>query len=140
MECYVSCDSDKLNVEMIHDYLANRSYWRKGFGLEKLKIAIANSLCFGVYLKSTDEQIGFARVLSDKVTFAYIEDLFILEEYRGNGFSKKLMKSIMEHEDLQNLQRWTLLTNDAHTLYSKFGFKQIAHPERFMEIVGPVPK
>ena len=107
MECYVSCDSAKLNIEMIHDYLANRSYWRTGVGIEKLKKALANSICFGVYLTSTNEQVGFTRVVSDKATFAYISDLFILEEYRGHGLSKKLMKAVLEHEELQSLQRWS---------------------------------
>lgn len=129
----ISTDKALLNTEVIYNFL-NSSYWAQGRSLQVIKKSIRNSLCFGVYLDG--QQIGFARVISDYATFAYLADVFILEEYRGNGFSKKLLKHIISHPDLQNLKRWMLATRDAHNLYRKFGFTQLKNPERFMEIVA----
>lgn len=129
----ISTDKALLNTEVIYNFL-NSSYWAQGRSLQVIKKSIRNSLCFGVFLDG--QQIGFARVISDYATFAYLADVFILEEYRGNGFSKKLLKHIISHPDLQNLKRWMLATRDAHNLYRKFGFTQLKNPERFMEIVA----
>ncbi|HEY6906975.1 MAG TPA: GNAT family N-acetyltransferase [Ignavibacteriaceae bacterium] len=133
----ISTDKALLNTEVIYNFL-NSSYWAQGRTLQVIKKSIRNSLCFGVFLDG--QQIGFARVISDYATFAYLADVFILEEYRGNGFSKKLLKYILSHPDLQNMKRWMLATRDAHNLYRKFGFTQLKNPERFMEIVADTLK
>jgi GNAT superfamily N-acetyltransferase len=130
-ELIISTDKSLLNIEIIHGFLSE-SYWAKARPLEVLKKAIENSLCFGVYLNNS--QIGFARVVTDYSTFAYLADVFILEEFRGKGYSKQLIEKIISYPDLQSLNRWMLATKDAHTLYSKFGFKMLKNPERFMEI------
>ena len=106
----------------------------KGRSIETIQKSIENSLCFGVYKDS--QQIGFARVVTDYSVFAWILDVFILKEFREQGLGVKLMESIMNHEELQNLQRWGLATDDAHGLYEKFGFKLIKRPEIFMEFVS----
>ncbi len=130
---YISTDKSKLNIDIIYDFLSNRSYWARGRSLERIKKSIDNSLCFGVY-DSGDNFAGFARVVTDYSVFAWIMDVFILEEYRKKGLSKLLMNSIMNHADLKGLQRWGLGTADAHSLYEKFGFKKIENPEFLMEI------
>jgi GNAT superfamily N-acetyltransferase len=117
---------------MIYDFLS-QSYWAAGRPFTIVKKAIENSLCFGIYCNK--KQIGFARVVTDYSTFAYLADVFILEEYRGKGYSKKLLKTIVEYPELQSIKRWILATNDAHNLYAKFGFKSLKNPEKFMEIV-----
>ena len=128
---YISTDKNRHNIEVIHDFLAYESYWSMDIPLHVVRKAISNSLCFGVF--KGDEQVGFARVVSDYVTFAWLADVFILKEYRGTGLSKWLLEVIMRHPDLQILRRWMLATRDAHELYSRYGFKPIAHPERLME-------
>lgn len=120
---------------LIHDYLSNHSYWAKGIPFETVTRSIENSLCFGVY--NGNSQIGFARVISDKATFAYLADVFILEKFRGLGLSKKLIETILGHKELQGLRRWMLGTFDAHGLYSKYGFKALSQPDRFMELRSP---
>jgi N-acetylglutamate synthase and related acetyltransferases len=131
----ISTDKDKLDLNVIHDFLTNRSYWANGRSFETVKRSIENSICFGVY-NSSDSLVGFARVLTDYAVFAYVMDVFILEEYRKQGLSKQLMTAIMEHTDLQGLQRFMLATNDAHELYEKYGFKRTVIPEKIMEIVN----
>ena len=111
------------------------SYWAQGIPKEKLKKAIENSICFSVLKEQ--EQVGFARVISDHATFAYICDVFILPKARGNGLSKWLVQTIMNHPDLQGLRRWSLATFDAHGLYKQFGFKEVSRPDRWMEIFKP---
>lgn len=130
-------DTDKalLDFEVIYSYLINESYWAKGMPAEILRTAIANSLCFGVY--KDGKQAGFARVITDKATFAYLCDVFILTDYRGAGLSKWLMQTIMAHPDLQGLRRWSLATADAHGLYAQFGFTQISNPDLWMQIHTP---
>jgi len=128
----ISNDKNRLDVNMIHGYLSNDSYWAKGRSLGTVQASIDNSLCFGVYL--TDKQIGFARVVSDFSVFAWIMDVFIIEEQRGKGYSKQLMKNIMAYPSLQQLQRWGLGTHDAHGLYQQFGFKPLRRPDRMMEL------
>lgn len=117
---------------MIGAFLSQRSYWAKGRTREKIETSIANSLCFGVYTEN-DQQVAFARVLSDFSVFAWIMDVFVLEDFRAKGLSKMLMSAIMEHPDLQGLERWGLGTKDAHGLYEQFGFHQLKTPETKME-------
>lgn len=131
----ISTEKDKLDLNVIHDFLTNRSYWANGRSFETVKRSIENSICFGVY-DSSDKLVGFARVLTDYAVFAYIMDVFILEEYRKQGLSKQLMTAIMQHSDLQGLQRFMLATNDAHELYEKYGFRQTLIPDKIMEIVN----
>jgi GNAT superfamily N-acetyltransferase len=129
-----STDKEKLDIDVIHGFLS-QSYWAKNIPVEIVKRSIENSLCFGVY--HLDKQIGFARVISDFASFGYLADVFILEEHRGKGLSKKLMEQIMAHPQLQGLRRFCLGTRDAHKLYEQFGFNVIKAPERFMEILHP---
>ncbi len=132
-EIVISTDKSLLDLDIIYNFLSG-SYWAKGRTLSIVKKSIENSLTFGVYRKNV--QIGFARVVTDYAAFAYIADVFILEEYRGKGYSKELIRQIMTHPDLQTVKRWMLATKDAHKLYSQFGFRILRNPERFMEIVG----
>ena len=129
---YTSTDRSKLDIDMIEEFLSKRSYWAKGRSKEKIVKSIANSMCFGVYT-GEGKQVGFARVLSDFTVFAWIMDVFILEEFRKQGLGMLLMKAIMEHPDLQGLERWGLGTKDAHGLYEKFGFRRLKTPETKME-------
>jgi N-acetylglutamate synthase-like GNAT family acetyltransferase len=131
-EFEISTDKSRLDLDIIHRFLSEESYWANKRSLERSKTAIENSICFGVYHHG--RQIGFARVVSDKATFAYIGDVFILDEFRGRGLSKKLMKSMLEHPELQGLRRWVLATRDAHGLYEQFGFSLMKFPERWMEL------
>jgi GNAT superfamily N-acetyltransferase len=130
-EISISTDPSRLDLDLIRDYLA-RSYWAKGISRETVERSIAGSLCFGLFEGA--RQIGFARVITDRATFAYLADVFILEEFRGRGLGKRLMETIRAHPDLRNLRRWMLVTRDAHGLYEKFGFRPLANPERVMEI------
>lgn len=128
-----SDDPQKLDPIRIHHYLSTQSYWAQNVPLEVVKRSIANSLCFGVYKGAI--QIGFARWITDKATFAYLADVYIEEIYRGQGLSKKLLSLMLFHRDLQGLRRYMLATQDAHGLYEQFGFKSIEHPDRLMAIV-----
>ncbi|HLK27613.1 MAG TPA: GNAT family N-acetyltransferase [Puia sp.] len=131
----ISDDKKLLDIEYIHDYLSNKSYWSKNIPIQIVKKSIEGSICFGVYEKQN--QIGFARVVSDKATFAYLGDVFIDENYRAKGLSKWLMEVIINYPDLQGMRRWMLGTLDAHTLYEKFGFKPLEEPTRFMHRHNP---
>jgi len=130
----VDSNPAKLDMDVIHDFLTN-CYWSRGISRELLERAIRNSLCFGVY--EGDRQVGFARVVSDQATFAYLADVFILESHRGRGLAKQLVAAIAADPRLQGLRRWVLVTRDAHLLYEKFGFKALAAPDRFMELHDP---
>jgi N-acetylglutamate synthase-like GNAT family acetyltransferase len=127
----ISTDRAKLDVDLIHGFLA-RSYWAEGIPRETVARAIENSLCFGVY--NDGEQVGFARVISDFATYAYLADVFILEPYRERGLGKELIATVMAHPELQGLRRWSLGTRDAHGLYAQFGFTALDNPSRMMEI------
>jgi GNAT superfamily N-acetyltransferase len=129
---YVSADKSRLNLTFIHDYLSNRSYWAKGRTMDVVQKSVDNSLCFGVF-NEDDQQVGFARIVTDYAVLAWVMDVFIAEDYRGQGLSKLLMKGIMEHPDLQGLKRWGLMTADAHSLYQQFGFTAASKPEMLME-------
>jgi GNAT superfamily N-acetyltransferase len=131
----ISTDKTLLDIDAVHDFLANESYWAKTRSPEQTRTAIENSLCFGLY--DGGRQIGFARVVSDFATFAYIGDVYVLEEYRGRGLSKWLMRTVVEHPQLQGLRRWVLATRDAHGLYEQFEFAALRHPERWMERTAP---
>jgi GNAT superfamily N-acetyltransferase len=127
----ISTDPARLDPGAIHAYLS-RSYWAAKIPREIVARSIANSLCFGVY--DAGRQVGFARVVTDRATYAYLADVYILESHRGRGLGVRLMEQVMAHPDLQGLRRWGLVTQDAHGLYRKFGFEPLAHPERYMEI------
>ncbi len=131
-EYLISPDKSKLDIQTIHDYLANRSYWAKGRSLEQVERSIKNSFCFGVY-DSEEKQCGFARVVSDLSVFAYIMDVFILESYRGQGLGKMLVAHILNDETFKHVMRWNLDTLDAHALYRQFGFDKPRFPDRAMQ-------
>ena len=133
-EYEISTDPQLLDVTAIHAFLA-QSYWSPGIPRSVVERAISNSLCFGLYRGA--EQVGFARVVTDKATFAYLADVFVLEAHRGKGLSKWLMQIIEEHEDLQGLRRFMLATKDAHDLYKQFEFRELANPSSMMEILKP---
>jgi len=131
----ISTDKELLDRDMIYQYLDKESYWAKGIPVEKVYTAIDNSMCFGVY--KDEQQVGFARVVTDKAIFAYLCDVFILNEFRGMGLSKWLVQTILAHNELQRLRRWLLATDDAHGLYSQFGFTPVTNPEKWMGIYTP---
>ena len=126
----VSTDKNKLDVPFIQHFLKD-IYWAAGRTIEEVQITIDNSFCFGIYLN--DKQIGFARVITDYVVFAYLMDVFIVEEHRGKGYSSILINSMMTEPKLKEVKIWRLATSDAHFLYEKFGFNLLAHPEKLME-------
>ena len=128
----VYTDPGKLDVAAIYGYLS-RAYWSEGIPRDIVEKAIANSLCFGLFRDS--DQIGFARVVTDRATYAYLCDVYVLEEFRGKGLGVWLMECVMSHPDLQGLRRFSLATRDAHGLYEKFGFAELKKPESQMETV-----
>ena len=131
-EFVISTDRSRLDLDMIHGFLID-CYWAKGVPKDLVARSIEHALCFGIYRGG--QQAGFARVISDYATFAYIADVFVLEEYRGHGLGKWLMQCIKEHPWLQGLRRWSLVTRDAHGLYEQYGFRELKAPERWMEIL-----
>jgi GNAT superfamily N-acetyltransferase len=131
----ISTDKDRLDVGLIHRFLTEKAYWARDRTLEQTTRAIENSLCFGAYADGT--LVGFGRVVSDFATFAYVGDVFVLEEFRGQGISKSLMQAMVEHPKLQGLRRWVLATKDAHGLYEQFEFSSLRFPERWMERTAP---
>ena len=130
----ISTDPSRLQLESIHAYLT-RSYWSPGIPKGVVARGIANSMCFGIY--QGESQVGFARVITDKASFAYLADVYVLEEHRGQGLSKRLVGEILAHPELQGLRRVLLATADAHGLYAQFGFKGLAAPDRMMEVRNP---
>ena len=126
----VSTDKSKLDVPFIQHFLKD-IYWAAGRTIEEVQTSIDHSFCFGIYLDN--KQIGFARVITDYVVFAYLMDVFITEEHRGKGYSSVLIESMLKEPQLQNIKIWRLATTDAHFLYRKFGFNELAHPEKLME-------
>ena len=127
----ISTDKSRLQLPAIHAYLT-RSYWSPGIPQDVVARAIANSMCFGIYLGGV--QVGFARVVTDKASFAYLADVYVLEEHRGQGLSKRLVETIQAHPELQGLRRFMLATRDAHGLYAQFGFNPLARPQSMMEM------
>ena len=130
MNIEISTDPDRLDLDVIHRWLSEKSYWAQGRPRELMQRSFDNSICFGVYLG--DRQVGFARVVTDRATFAWLADVFILDEYRGRGYGKALVAAVLAHPELQGLRRWLLATKDAHGLYAQNGFTPTP-PERFME-------
>jgi len=133
----ITTEKSRLDVTMIHRYLSEESYWAKNIPRDLVERSIANSICFGAY--DGDEQIGFARVVTDSATFGYLADVFVKQSHRGRGVGRLLMQAIRDHPDLQRLRRWHLLTRDAHALYENFGFRALEKPERHMEIAVANP-
>jgi GNAT superfamily N-acetyltransferase len=134
-EFVLSTDPSRLELETIHGFLTN-SYWAKGIPKDVIAKSMEHSLCFGIY-DGTGAQVGFARVVSDFATVAYLGDVFVVESHRGRGLSKWMMECMVQHPALQNLRRWILLTRDAHGLYSQYGFTPLKAPERYMELHRP---
>jgi N-acetylglutamate synthase-like GNAT family acetyltransferase len=134
-EFIISTDKGRLDVPYIHHFLSRLSYWAEDIPYEVVQRSVENSLCFGVYHQQ--QQIGFAHVITDEATFAYLADVFIDDQYRGKGLSKWLMQVIKEHPSLQGLRWFLLATKDAHSLYSQFGFIPLSMPERWMQIHQP---
>lgn len=126
----ISTYKSKLDVPFIQIFLKD-VYWAAGRTMEEVQITIDSSFCFGIYLD--DKQIGFCRVITDYVVFAYVMDVFIIEEHRGKGYSSMLINAMMTEPELQQVKIWRLATSDAHFLYKKFGFNSLAHPEKMME-------
>lgn len=141
---FISTDKSLLDIDIIFNFLRNESYWAKERPLEIVKKSIENSLlCFGVYKQNVDgtvEQVGFARVVTDLATFAYLCDVFVVRKFRGIGLSKWLMSIITNHPALQAVRRMLLVTYDAHALYAKYGFKHIDMPQQFMQLIQNTPK
>jgi GNAT superfamily N-acetyltransferase len=133
-EYTISTDRHRLDVVAIHAFLTS-SYWSPGIPMATVERAISNSICFGIF--HGDHQVGFGRVVSDKATFAYLADVYVLQAHRRKGLSKWLLEVVQAHEELQGLRRFLLATKDAHGLYSQFGFKDLANPARMMELINP---
>lgn len=133
----ITTESARFDLGLIHRYLSADSYWARGIAREVVERSIRHSLCFAILESATGVQVGFARVTTDRATFAYLADVFVLPAHRGRGLSKRLMASILAHPELQGLRRWMLATRDAHGLYAEFGFTAIPHPERFMQLHDP---
>ena len=127
----ISTDPSRLQLDAIHAYLT-RSYWSPGIPRDVVARGIANSMCFGLY--QGESQVGFARVVTDKASFAYLADVYVLEEHRGQGLSKRLVGEVLAHPELQGLRRFLLATADAHGLYAQFGFQALALPQNMMEL------
>ncbi len=131
----ISTDRARLDIELIHQFLNTSSYWAQGRTIEVVRRAIEHSLNFGIYRDGA--QVGFARVITDYATFAWLADVFVIEEHRGQGLSKWVMEVILAHTELQGFRRWLLATKDAQELYRRFGFDELRRPERFMERADP---
>ncbi len=129
-EYTISCNPQQLDLAAIHKFL-RKSYWAANISEEVVRRSIEHSLCFGVY--NQEAQVGFARVVTDRATFAYLADVFIVDEHRGRGLGKWLIDTTLSHDDLTGLRRWLLVTRDAHDLYRKCGFRELQNPDRFME-------
>jgi GNAT superfamily N-acetyltransferase len=133
-EFAISTDRSRIDLDAVHAFLA-ASYWAHGIPRSVLAKSIEHSLCFGLY--DGDRQIGFARVVTDRATFAYLADVYVLEDYRGRGLGSWMIECVQAHPELQGLRRWVLLTRDAHALYRRAGWTGVAKPERYMERWAP---
>lgn len=131
----ITFERERIDVDLVHRYLSRESYWAADIPRAVVEKSIQNSLCVSAFLG--EAQVGFARVITDYATYGYLADVFVLAEHRGRGVSKLMMEAIMNHPPLANLRRWQLVTRDAHGLYEQVGFRQLAHPERHMEIAVP---
>ena len=133
----ITTEASCFDLDLIHRYLSEESYWARGIPRAVVERSIRHSLCFAILESATGAQVGFARVTTDRATFAYLADVFVLPAHRARGLSKRLMQSILAHPELQGLRRWMLTTRDAHGLYAEFGFTAIPQPERFMQLHDP---
>lgn len=131
----ISTDPNRLDIDLIQQFLSERSYWAEGTTREEVGETIKDSLCFGIY--KDEQQIGFATVETDYASFAYLTDIFIMEAYRRQGLSQWLIETIISHPDLQDLESWMLVTDDAQSLYEKFGFKPVEGSPGHMERLNP---
>lgn len=131
----LTTDKTKLDLHMIHKFLSGESHWAKNIPFDRVKKSVENSLCFGLFFN--DNQVGFARVISDFSTIAYLGDLFILKEHRGKGLSRWMLEEIMNYPELRGLRRWILVTKDAHEVYQQYGWAMVARPENWLEIHDP---
>jgi GNAT superfamily N-acetyltransferase len=129
----ISTENARLDLCAIHHFLSTEAYWSLNIPFSRVEAAVAHSLNFGLFQK--EQQIGFARIVSDFSTVAYLADVYVLPEFRGRGLSKWLMQTIREYPELQGLRRWILTTKDAHGLYKQFGWKSVAFPDRWMEVL-----
>jgi GNAT superfamily N-acetyltransferase len=129
-EYVVSTDKSRLDLGVIHRYLSEEAYWAQGRTADVVAQSIAHSECFGLYRGA--EQVGFARAVTDYATFAWVADVFVLREYRGQGLGHWLMECVVSHPEMQNMRRWTLATRDAHEVYRSVGFKELPNPEKWM--------
>jgi GNAT superfamily N-acetyltransferase len=134
-EFVISTDPGRLDVDAVHAYLSGESYWARGVPRDRLERAMRHSLCFGLY--EGERQIGFARIVTDRATFAYLCDVFLLDAYRGRGLGTWMMESIAAHPDLTGLRRWLLATRDAHPFYQRLGWSTPENPDTYMEIFRP---
>ncbi|HZR21177.1 MAG TPA: GNAT family N-acetyltransferase [Verrucomicrobiae bacterium] len=132
--CEISTDRQRLDVALIHQFLST-SYWARGIPRKVVEQCIENSLCFGAFVAG--RQVGFARIVSDFASFAYLADVFVVEEHRGKGIGKQLIQAVVDHPRLQGLRRILLATKDAHGLYARFGFRPLTNPEHFMSVHRP---
>jgi len=130
-----STDRSRIDTACVHRFLSVQSYWAQGISIETVQRSIDHSLCVGIYFNT--QQVGFARLVTDYATFAYLADVFVDEGHRGNGLSKTLMEFIQHIDELKSLRRIVLVTRDAHTLYQQFGFKALATPDKYMELHRP---
>lgn len=139
MNFRITDNKDDMDIDAIHNFIS-QSYWAKDVPKSVMIKAIENSLCFAVLagdLSHSEKQVGFARLITDFATFAYLADVYILEEYRGNGLGKKMMQQIMAHPQLQGLRRIMLATRDAHDLYAQYGFTELSDKKMFMQLWTP---
>ncbi len=134
MSYEVSTDRSRLDLDLIVRFLSEESYWARGRTREEIERAIENSMPFGAYARDGGGQVGFARVVSDRATFAWLADVFVLPEHRGGGVGRSLVQAVLDHSDLRPMRRWLLATADAHGLYRRFGFRELTGVERFMAI------
>jgi GNAT superfamily N-acetyltransferase len=135
MNIRISINRNDVDLDAVHAFLSKEAYWSKNIPRAVVQKSIENSYCFSAFMDA--KQVGFARVITDAATFAYLADVFVLPEFRGQGISKKLMQSVQSHSELQGLRRWMLMTADAHKLYEGYGFSALAKPDRAMEISKP---
>ena len=127
--------TEEMDVDAVHAYLSGESYWARGSPREVVARAVQHSLCIGIFDGAA--QVAFARAVTDRATYAYLADVYVLQAYRGRGLGKWMMETLVAHPDLQGLRRWSLMTKDAHGLYAQFGFTPLSHPDRSMERTHP---
>lgn len=137
-EFLITTDQDRLDLNLLHNFLSQESYWATGRSRDVVERSIQNSLSFGVF--KNEQMVGFGRVVTDYATFAWIADVFVVKEHRGDGLAKWLIEVILSHPELQGFRRWVLATKDAHGLYQRFGFTELKRPERWMERPDPAMK